>query len=319
MTAYLVTLLVLVSIAILAGLALNIQWGLAGLVNFGVVGFVALGAYTTAILGPMLGWFGAVIAAACLCAIVSMGIALLSIRLDDNYLAIVTLGFGEAVRIVLLNEGWLTGGPLGIANIPRPFEHAIPANYYNEFLAAFSLSLVAAVFLLLQRIVRSPFGRVLRAIRDDAGVAAAMGKDVLLLRTKAFALGGAILGVTGSLHAFYLTYIDPSQFTAIVTAYAFMAVTAGGRGSNTGLLLGAGSILILLEATRFFKDFIPFIDGAQLAAVRLLLIGVGLILLLIFRPQGLLPEPRARASDILPSGASDEPTGSLSPLHQSDC
>jgi ABC-type branched-subunit amino acid transport system permease subunit len=111
------------------------------------------------------------------------------------------------------------------------------------------------------------------------------------------------MGIAGALHAFYLTYIDPAQFTPIVTAYAFMAVIAGGRGSNVGLLVGAGSIMALLEGTRFLKDFVSVIDGTQLSALRLGLIGVGIVLLLILRPQGLVPEPRRRAADVLPKEA----------------
>jgi ABC-type branched-subunit amino acid transport system permease subunit len=300
MIAYLTTLVVLVAVSALVGLALNLQWGVAGLVNFGVVGFVALGAYATALLAPVLGWCGAMIVAAGLCATVSTVLAFLSIRLEENYLAIVTIGFGEVVRILLLNEAWLTGGAVGIADIPRPFVSLVSPARYDVVLLCFSLALVAGVFTLLEILVRSPFGRALRAVRDDATIAAALGKPVLLLRIKAFAIGGAVMGVAGAFHGFYLTYIDPSQFTSIITAYAFMAVIAGGRGSNLGLLFGAGTIMALLEATRFLKDAVEIIDGTQLAALRLGLIGVGIVLLLILRPQGLLAEPQRRVRDFFP-------------------
>ncbi|OYW33492.1 MAG: branched-chain amino acid ABC transporter permease [Rhizobiales bacterium 12-66-7] len=300
MSAYLVTLIILVSVAALVGLALNLQWGLAGLVNFGVSGFVALGAYGVAITAPHIGWLPAMIFSAALCAAVSMALALLSIRLEENYLAIVTIGFGEIVRILLLNEGWLTGGALGIADIPRPFAAITPPGGGDGVILAFAIGLVAVVFVLLELLVRSPFGRVLRAVRDDATVASALGKPVLALRVRAFAVGGAVMGLAGALHAFYLTYIDPSQFTPIITAYAFMAVIAGGRGSNLGLLFGAGSIMALLEATRFLKDLVPSIDGAQLSALRLGMIGIGIVLLLILRPQGLVTEPRRRATEFFP-------------------
>ncbi|MFG1423310.1 branched-chain amino acid ABC transporter permease [Roseixanthobacter liquoris] len=305
MSAYLVTLVILVSVAALVGLALNLQWGLAGLVNFGVSGFVALGAYGVAITAPHIGWLPALIFSAVLCAAISMALALLSIRLEENYLAIVTIGFGEIVRILLLNEGWLTGGALGIADIPRPFAAITPPGGGDGVILAFAIGLVLVVFVLLELLVRSPFGRVLRAVRDDATVASALGKPVLALRVRAFAVGGAIMGLAGALHAFYLTYIDPSQFTPIITAYAFMAVIAGGRGSNLGLLFGAGSIMALLEATRFLKDLVPSIDGAQLSALRLGMIGIGIVLLLILRPQGLVAEPRRRAREFFPDAKRD--------------
>lgn len=296
MTAYLVTILILASISAIVALGLNIQWGVAGLVNFGVVGFYSVAAYATAIValgggGPWCGLAAGILASAILSAL----IALLTVRLSDDYLAIVALGFAEVVRLVLLNEAWLTGGPLGISGIPRPLAGLVSEINYPVLLLGLVLLALAGAFLFAEALVRSPFGRAMRAVRDDDVVAAALGKDALALRVKAFAAGGAVIGLAGGLHAFYITYIDPSQFTSIVTAYAFMAVIAGGRGSNVGLIIGAGSIMALLEATRFLKDFIPFLDSTKLAALRLAMIGAGLILLLIFRPQGAMAEPRLKA------------------------
>lgn len=297
MIVYLSTLVILVSVSALIGLGLNFQWGVAGLVNFGVVGFVALGAYATALSVTHTGWLLAMVIAAVVSAAASTVLAFLSIRLAEDYLAIVTIGFGEVINILLLNEDWLTGGALGIANIPRPLASIIPPAQYDNFLPCFAVVLVALTFLTLEAFVRSPLGRALRAVRDDPTVASALGKPVLVLRIKAFAIGGAVMGLAGSLHAFYLTYIDPSQFTSIITAYAFMAVILGGRGSNPGLLIGACTIISLIEATRFLKDALNVVDGVQLFALRLGLVGVGIILLLLLRPQGLFPEPHKRVSD----------------------
>jgi branched-chain amino acid transport system permease protein len=301
MTAYLVTIAVLVAIAAIVELGLNLQWGLTGLVNFGVVGFFALGAYTAALIGQAGGGpFGGLAAGALACAASSAVLALLSARLEDDYLAIVTIGFGEVVRLIVLNEAWLTGGALGISGIQPPFTTLVAADAYPTLFLGVVAAALAIVFVMLEALVRSPFGRALRAVRDDDVVTAALGKRILVLRVKAFAVGGAVIGIAGALHAYYLTYIDPSQFTPILTAYAFMAVIAGGRGSNTGLLVGAGAIMALIEGTRFLKDLIPFLDGTRLAAFRLGLIGVGIILLLIHRPQGLLAEPRLRSRHLFP-------------------
>jgi branched-chain amino acid transport system permease protein len=302
MIVYLSTLVVLISVAALVGLGLNFQWGVAGLVNFGVVGFVALGAYATALTVNDVGWFGAMIISALVSAVSSIILAFLSIRLSDDYLAIVTIGFGEVVNILLLNEDWLTGGALGIANIPRPLSSFISPTQYNNAMPLFAILLVGVCFVILEALVRSPFGRALRAVRDDPVLAGTLGKPVLLLRIKAFAIGGAVMGVAGSLHAFYLTYIDPSQFTSIITAYAFMAVILGGRGSNTGLVIGACTIMALIEATRFLKDALNMVDGVQLFALRLGLVGVGIILLLLLRPQGLLAEPRQQSRKFFAKG-----------------
>ena len=200
MISYLVTVVILVAIASLVGLALNLQWGLAGLVNFGVAGFVALGAYTLAISAPYVGWLAGLALAAAVCAGLSMLLSLLTIRLEENYLAIVTIGFAEIVRILLLNLGGLTGGALGIADIPRPFASITPAGWGDAVILAFAVGLVAIVFVFSEALVRSPFGRALRAVRDDATAAAALGKPVLALRVRAFAIGGAIMGVAGALH-----------------------------------------------------------------------------------------------------------------------
>lgn len=293
MTAYLISILTFVVLSALLALALNVQWGQAGMINFGLAGFFSIGAYTAAILsvsdvGPVISILIAIALTAALSSIVSLA----SVRLREDYLAISTLGFAEAVRLVLLNETWLTGGPNGIREIPRPFAAAFdPATYEIVFLSA-SLVIFAGAFLLLERIIRSPFGRALRAVREDEIVAATLGKDVLALRVQAFAIGGAVAGLAGALHAFYLSYIDPTQFASFVTVYAFMAVVVGGRGSNRGLLIGASTVMVLLEGTRFLKEVLPFMNAQQSAALRLLLVGVALILLLIFRPGGIAQEYR---------------------------
>lgn len=311
MIGYLTTIMTLVSIAVLIAMALNVQWGMCGMVNFGLSGFVALGAYTTAIL--MLngtGVFVAVAAAIVICSVMGALLSLISLRLSDDYLAIVTLGFGEVIRLITLNEAWLTGGALGLPGIPRPLVDVIGTDHYEKFYLAVCVLVVLVVFAGLELATRAPFGRALRAIRDDEVVAASLGRNVLLMRVKAFAIGGGITGIAGSLQAFQFSYIDPSQFSAIMTVYAFMAVIAGGRGSHSGLILGACSIMVLLEATRFLKDVIDILDNSQIAAIRLILIGGGLILLLIYRPQGLVREYRATAPTTptqLPNDRKDHP------------
>jgi branched-chain amino acid transport system permease protein len=300
MTAYLVTILIFVCIAILLGFALNLQWGVCGMVNFGLVGFFALGAYAAALVALAgAGSFAAVMVAALVCAAGSAGLALITLRLSDEYLAILTLGFGQVVGLVALSEDWLTGGSLGLSGIPRPLAGLVSEqNYEPAFLLLLVVSLVA-IYVALDLLLRSPFGRVLRAIRDDEVVAATLGKNVAAMRVKAFAIGGAIIGVAGAFHAFYLTYIDPSQFTATITGYTFMAVIIGGRGSNKGLVLGAITIIALIESTRFLKDAVEIIDAGQLAALRLILVGAGLVLVLIYRPQGIASEYRLKSASLV--------------------
>lgn len=298
MIGYAVSILTFVSLAVLLGFALNIQWGQAGMINFGLAGFYGVGAYTAAILSKA-GADGvtATAAAVVVTAGVSALVSLATIKLREDYLAITTLAFSEAIRLVLMNEVWLTGGTNGIRDIPRPYVEWIGGQNYEAAFLAVCLVFVLLVYLILERVVRSPFGRALRAIREDDVVAATLGKNVLVLRVKAFAIGGAVIGLAGALHAYYFTYIDPGEFAGFVTVYAFMMVIVGGKGANKGLLIGACTVMVLLEGTRFLKDFIPVMAAHQAASLRLVLIGLGLILILIFKPDGLAKEYRFNARE----------------------
>lgn len=280
--------------AILA-LALNFQWGLGGMVNFGLAGFYALGAYSCALLMLKGGFntFFAALGAMGIVALVCGLVALVTLRVtEEDYFAIVTLGVGEMLRLVALNEDWLTKGALGLTGIPRPLGELIPPPVYLYFMLAFSVVLVAACVWALGRLSRSPFGRVVRAVREDDVVAATLGKNVLWARVRIFAIGGALIGLAGSLHAFYFQYIDPTQFSPIVIAYAFMAVIAGGRGAHMGTVAGAAVVMLLLEGSRFAKELVPGLESDQLAAIRIIIIGIGLIMLLIYRPHGFMREYR---------------------------
>jgi branched-chain amino acid transport system permease protein len=299
MIAYLITILTLVGIVAILGLALNLQWGLCGMVNFGMAGFFALGAYTAALLALAgAGSLAATLAAAVVCAAACAVVAVISLRLSEEYLAILTLGFGEVIRLFVLNEEWLTHGSLGLPGIPRPLWGFVSEKSYEALFLGLLIAVVLALFVALEILLHSPFGRAIRAVREDDIVATTLGKNVVMLRVKAFGLGGAIIGVAGAFHAYYLTYIDPSQFSATITAYVFMAVIAG-RGSNRGLLLGAATIMVFIEGTRFLKDLFNVLDATQLAAIRLILIGLGLILFLIYRPQGFLPEYRLKTTSLV--------------------
>jgi branched-chain amino acid transport system permease protein len=293
MTGYFIAILTFVSLAVLLGFALNVQWGQAGMLNFGLAGFYGVGAYTAAILSKAgVDGLTATVAAIAMTAALSALVSLATLKLREDYLAITTLAFAELVRLVLTNETWLTGGTNGIRDIPRPLIGLVGGDQYELFFLLLCLVLVAVTYLLLDRIIRSPFGRALRAVREDDVVAATLGKNVLALRVKAFAIGGAVIGLAGALHAYYFTYIDPGEFAGFVTVYAFMAVIVGGKGSNRGLLLGACTVMVLLEGTRFLKDFVPFLSAQQAASLRLALIGAGLVLILIFRPEGISSEYR---------------------------
>jgi branched-chain amino acid transport system permease protein len=290
MIAYLTAIATLVGIRALVTLGLNVQWGLTGLVNLGAVAFFAVGAYTAALLAVggvslLFAWPAAVGLAAAAAA----GLAMVALRLREDYLAIVTLGFGEVLRLFLLNEAWLTRGANGVTGIPRPL-HARFTGHYDVFYLALVLAAVAAVYLALERLRRSPFGRVLRAVRDDEVVAAVAGKPVFRFKVQAFAVGAGVAGFAGVLFAHYLAYVEPNMFLPQESLFVWLALILGGSGNNRGAIAGSVVLLGLLEGSRFAKDVIPFLTGVRLAAAQQILVGVVLVVLMIRRPEGLLPE-----------------------------
>jgi branched-chain amino acid transport system permease protein len=299
MISFIILMSIIVCFSAIIALALNFQWGLGGMVNFGLTGLYALGAYACAILMTRFGMntFVGAVGAMVIVAAVSALVALVTLRVsEEDYFAIVTLGVGEMLRLVALNEDWLTNGALGITGVPRPFGDVIPPEYYQYFMLGLSLTLLLGTLALLNVLARSPFGRIMRAVREDDVVAATLGKRVPWAHVRIFVLGGALIGLAGSLHAFYYQYIDPTQFSNVVIAYAFMAVISGGRGAHFGTIMGAAAVMVLLEGSRFAKEIIPGLDSDQLAAIRIIMIGVGLILLLIFRPHGFMHEYRLQVS-----------------------
>jgi branched-chain amino acid transport system permease protein len=295
MTSYLVAMATFGAIYAVLALGLNVMWGMAGMVNLGIVGFYGFGAYITALLtvkagAPIaLGFAGAIIGTAVMAALVALGVT----RLRDDYLAIVTLGFAEAARVVAENEIWLTRGTDGISGIPQPLKSTLGADFNAAYLI-FCLLVLGIVLFVLERTRTSPFGRVLRAIREDAQVAAFAGKNVLAFKVKAFAIGGALAGLAGALYAHYSSYIVPEIYVPLLTIYIFLALTSGGLGNNFGAVVGAIVVVFFLESTRFLIAVIPWLSAEQLAALREFLIGLGLLLVLYFRPGGLMPEPRRR-------------------------
>jgi branched-chain amino acid transport system permease protein len=291
MVAYLTVMAISAGIYALLALGVNLTWGMAGMINLGLAGFFAVGGYTTALLTksgvpiPLGVGAGALAAAA-----TGAGVALITARLRADYLAIVTLGFSESVRIAAANEIWLTNGSDGIAGIPGPWRGIVSPQQYNLVFLAIVVVVLIVTFMLLQRLARSPFGRVLRAIRDDEDVAAVAGKHVLIFKVKAFAVGAAVLGVAGALYAHETSFVAPDIFAPLLTLNIILALVAGGIGNNAGALLGAVLIVVLLEGTRFVAPFLPFLGPAQIAAVRELLVSVLLLVILRVLPAGIVPE-----------------------------
>src|SRR5262245_26862837 len=292
MQNYVVAMAVFAGLYGLLALGLNVVWGMTGMINLGLVGFFAFGAYASALATKALGApiLAGLVAAAALTAVAGAVMALTTARLRGDYLAIITRGFSEVVRLVASNEIWLTNGTDGISGIPGPWRGFVTPETFNLVFLVIVAGTIVLVLAVTQRIRHSPYGRVLRAIRDDDQVAAVAGKRVIAFKVEAFAVSAAVLGVAGALYGHYTSYIAPEAFVPLITIYIVLALTAGGTGNNWGAVTGACLVVFFMEATRFVTAWLPGLKPVQVAAVRELLIGASLILVLRFRPAGLLPE-----------------------------
>ncbi|PZW43642.1 amino acid/amide ABC transporter membrane protein 2 (HAAT family) [Humitalea rosea] len=296
MISYLVFLAVIGGIYALLAQSVTLAWGMAGLVNLGLAGFFGIGAYASAML---VTWGGVPVPVGLVAAVIAGAVAGLvvtgaTLRLRDDYLAIVTLGFAEAVRIIASNEIWLTGGTDGISGIPGGFPRDWGLGFHAAWMGTISV-LVFCVWFGLRRLSASPWGRALRAIREDQTVAAVAGKPVARMKAEAFAIAAGIAALAGALYGHYGSYIAPELFAPLVTIYVFLAVTTGGNGRPSGAVLGGYLLIAFLEATRFAAGAIPGVTALQAAALREASVGVALILLLHWRPQGILPERNQKA------------------------
>lgn len=266
----------------LLGLSLNVVLGEVGLFDLGHAAFYAIGAYTTAILNTTLNI--PVLLLLPVSALVASGFAYLVmspvIHLRGDYLCIVTIGIGEIVRIIIVNNPWgITNGPNGITGVGfptlGPFVIQTPMQFYY-----FVWVVVAFVAFMLLRLQKSRIGRAWNAIREDEIAAEAMGIDVRTYKLLAFTLGAALAGLAGNIYAAKMAVVSPQSFLFMESALLFCIVLLGGLGSLPGVLLGAALVVIFPEVFRRFASF------------RLLFFGLALMVAMIFRPGGLLPRRR---------------------------
>ncbi|MCX7946247.1 MAG: branched-chain amino acid ABC transporter permease [Hydrogenophilus sp.] len=291
---------VLIALYALLTLGLNIQWGFAGLFNAGVAGFFAVGAYTSALLTAppdperilglelpvAVGWLAATVMAA----LIAWPIGKVTLRFRADYLAIATIGIAEIIRLILRSEEALSGGVRGITQIPRPFGD-LPYEAAQLAYLLLSWSLVGIIYWALERQVRAPWGRMMRAIRDNEAAAAAMGKDVEARRLEAFILGAAIMGLAGALYVHFMRAITPEAIDPMmVTFLVWIMLILGGSGNNRGALLGTALIWLIWSASELLTDRLPAEYATQAKYVRLFAVGLLLQIVLRWRPAGLLPE-----------------------------
>jgi branched-chain amino acid transport system permease protein len=336
--AYLAFLFALGGMFALLSMGLNAQWGFTGLINFSVAAFFGVGAYGTALMtadsSPVAGGFNplvGLVVGIVLAVVLAILIGIPTLRLRADYLAIASLGLAEVVRLIALNERQWTNGSAGVRGVPRFFEgwpvvadlpatlpviqiELVPGSpffldpirlgrpFYGNFLdLVVVVGFLAASYVVLRRAHRSPWGRVLRTIRSDEDLAKALGKNTYWYKMQAFVFGSVVMALGGVFVAHLTNFVAPGTLEPIWTFYVWVAVMLGGSGSNRGALLGGFVVVAIREGPRHLDSLgeVP-IDAAPL---RLLVIGVLIVLVMRFRPQGILPPQR----ELIWPGTVDEP------------
>ncbi|MEX1081985.1 MAG: branched-chain amino acid ABC transporter permease [Halofilum sp. (in: g-proteobacteria)] len=304
---YLTFFLSMAAIYAVLALGLNLQWGYTGQLNIGVAAFFAVGAYTAAIAttapsanhlgGFALPFVAGLVLAMLIAGILALVVGLITLRLRTDYLAIATIGIAEIVRLVLKNEAWLTNGVRGIPSIPRPFAGGSGIADNIAYLGVI-VAITALVYLGMQRLFASPWSRVLRGIRTNEDAVTAAGKNVLRFRVEAFVIGSMIMGLGGALYAHFSGFISPGAFDPMFATFVvWVMLIAGGSGNNRGAILGALVIWAVWTLSETLAGALPGDLGSRAPALRIFLIGLLLEIILVTRPQGILPERPPRAID----------------------
>ncbi len=269
---------------VVLGLGLNIVVGLAGLLDLGYVAFFAVGAYSYALLNHHFGitFFMALPIGALLGAFFGILLGFPVLRLKGDYLAIVTLGFGEIIRLILENWNDFSFGPSGIANIPKPSFFGINLSIYETttYMYFIMILLVFLTVFVVNRLEDSRIGRAWIALKEDEVACQAMGIDKTKTKLYAFATGAAWAGLAGVVFAAKTSFINPASFTFLESAIILSLIVLGGMGSIFGVITGAFIFILLPEYLRAFSDY------------RMLVFGAAMVLMMVFRPQGIIKKRR---------------------------
>ncbi len=293
-------------------LALNLQWGYTGTFNFGIVAFFMVGAYTSAILTvdapsqfedyiggyslPIpIGWLGGAIAGGVLALIIGLP----TLRLRRDFLAIATIGFAAILRSVAASTENFVNQARGMNGIPRFLDHLVEGGDrewligrdYQWVLLGIAVTMLLFSYIVVRAATASPWGRVLRALRDNEETARSVGKDTTRYRMQAFVLGGMIMGLAGAIWAHRVSAIGPDSFSDLFgTFLVWTMVIIGGSGNNRGAVLGALVVGLIWFGVPLIQEDLPDFLGSRVFMVRQFMIGLLIVVFLLLRPQGLIPE-----------------------------
>ncbi len=284
-------------------LGLNLQFGFTGLGNLGYVAFFAIGAYTSVILtiphpgddvayivGYNLPMWAGLIAGGLVAGLFAFLIGIPTLRLAEEYFVVVTFAFSEVLRYILINEKWLTNGPTGFYGLERPFGRFFRGASYEYFFLFVVLVALIVAYLAMRRICNSPFGRLLKGVRENQEASLALGKNIFHVKMKAFIVGAIFAGVAGGLYARYATLVVPEMFIPYVTFVAWLSTIIGGKGNNKGVILGCFIFVLLDQFTLFAQASAAY--AVKLASLRAFIMGLLLIVVLRWFPQGILKEKK---------------------------
>jgi branched-chain amino acid transport system permease protein len=287
---YFLHIIVISGIYIILALSLNLIVGFTGLPALGHAAFSCIGAYTSSLLALNLGlspWVGLILGA-CLAGLSGVIIGYPAVRLKGDYLALATFGLGVIVYSIAKNWVSLTRGPMGLPGIPGFSIFGYELSEIWQYLILVGFFVLITIFV-INRIVKSPFGRVLRSIREDEVASEALGKDVNKHKLIVFVVGAFFAGIGGSLYAHYITFIDPSSFTVTESITILLMVIFGGMGSIQGSVVGAVILVVIPELLRFLG-----VPSSIAAPLRQMIYGLLLVVLMIRRPQGIMGRYRFR-------------------------
>jgi branched-chain amino acid transport system permease protein len=314
-----------VAIYAIFSIGLNVQWGYTGVLNFGVMAFFLVGANAAAIItkrppteaesrfvtfvggfvdkldfipflasDQWLPFLVGIMGAALACGILAFLLSIPALRLREDYLAIATIGIAELLRRVTIEERGLVNGTRGLPGIPRPLGDLVEPEEYKFVIFGIAVVVLIIVYIAVERGIRSPWGRVLRAVREDELTTAASGKNVFAFKSQGFVVGAMIMGIGGAVYAYATSAISPGTFTHFFGTFIIWAMLmVGGSGNNKGAILGAYMVWGLWTITLQIQGYdIPTALSSRIFFIRDFLLGALIVIVLLLRPQGLMPEER---------------------------